>query len=86
MNPETEDNEKETRGGGLLEKAATRIGSVIGAVAASTGLAKHEANAARPQSQPRVIDGKFQKSNKNRLPRKQKKMVAKRAESAQTAH
>jgi hypothetical protein len=86
MSHSTEEHD-EKAGGGILEKAATTIGSVIGAVAASTGLAKHDAKAEPPKSSepPRVIKGKFQKSGKHRLPRKLKKLSARKDQAAQTA-
>ena len=84
MTPATEDKDQETTGPSLLEKAAMKIGSVIGAVAATTGLAKHDAKG-KLSNQPRVIKGKFQKSGKHRLPRKLKKMAARKADTVETA-
>lgn len=57
-----------TENGRLLTKAARAIGSAVGIAAAKTGLAHTAATHG-----PRVIDGKFQKTHKHRLPRKLKK-------------
>jgi hypothetical protein len=51
----------------LLEEAARTIGAVLGEVAVKTGLA------ARHATGERIIGGRFQKSGKQRLPRKVKK-------------
>ena len=54
---------------GTLEKAATAIGSALGTVVAKTGLGDHHGS-----EKPRVVKGKFQKSGRQRLPRKLKKI------------
>jgi hypothetical protein len=57
----------------LLEQAARTIGAAIGAVVVKTGLA------VQPVTGQRVINGKFQKRGKHRLPRKLKKQQRKAA-------
>ena len=57
----------------LLEEAARTIGAALGEVAVKTGLV------ARKPASKRVINGKFQKSGKHRLPRKLKKQQQKAA-------
>ena len=58
--------------GALLKKAARAIGSAVGAAAARTGIAH-----AQTTHEPRIVNGKFQKSHKHRLPRKLKKLQKK---------
>jgi hypothetical protein len=57
----------------LLEETARTIGAALGTAALKAGLAvKHEVGA-------RIINGRFQKSDKSRLPRKLKKQHQKAA-------
>ena len=58
---------------GLLETTAEAIGTAIGTIAASTGIAK--------PSTPSAKIPKLAKKNKHRLPRKEKKRIAKLAAS-----
>ncbi len=55
-----------------LESAAEAIGSTLGTIAVSTGLA----SPSTPTKSSKV--GKLQKKNKNRLPRKEKKRALKK--------
>ncbi len=53
---------------GLAKRVAVKVGAALGVVAATAGLAREGQKQAK-----RMVDGKFQKSQKHRLPRKQKK-------------
>ena len=57
---------------GVLEAAAEVIGSTLGTIAKTTGIAKA----------PKKKTGKLQKKNKQRMPRKAKKKAAKALGSA----
>jgi hypothetical protein len=62
---------------GLLQKTAKTLGSALGSVAAKTGLGGHDPQ----QSRPGVINGKFQKRGKHRLPRRLKKLEKNRSQA-----
>ncbi len=75
----TDTHPKEEGGAGLLTKVARTIGSALGAVASKTGLD----SGSSPSPNPRIVDGKYQKSGKHRLPRKLKKLMRKQAVARQ---
>jgi hypothetical protein len=80
----TETNTAQTPSEGILQKTAKTIGSAIGTVAAKTGIAEHAGTAAPA---PRRVNGRFARSEKTRMPRKEKKVLArKHAAKAQKAH
>lgn len=64
---------------GLLKSTAEAIGSAIGTIAVKTGLSSEPASTPPQQA---TKPGKLQKKNKKRLPRKEKKALAKAKKAA----
>jgi hypothetical protein len=61
---------------GMLINTAKAIGKAAGKVASLAGV-KGEAEADAPQPAKKIAAGKFEKKNKQRLPRRQKKAAKK---------
>jgi hypothetical protein len=65
-----------------LKTAAIAIGEMAGkAVAAAESVLPHRRAAARPPEKSRKAAGKLPPKNKSRLPRRQKKMLARQAQN-----